>query len=228
MRLKQIRRHARRRSIARSMAAIGMFGAGVFGTLELHGCASEDISEHTENATSGSGGGGDSSDGTTTSLGGASGEGGGAGEASVAGAAGMARAADYLKAYPNAMVALLAVELCSLTLQRDDISVANMISGGLFGDGAACVVLAGAEHRLATTPGAAQGPEIVATRSVFYANTEEVMGWNRIAADADDRDPLLGQQVHPIAKVLGLPGAAFGEIAGTEVHDQVFLPEMIR
>lgn len=88
----------------------------------------------------------------------------------VAGAAGLARAADWVKAYPESNVALLAVELCSLTWQPDDLSVPNLIASSLFGDGAAAVVLSGAELR-------ARGPRIVASRSVFYPGTEEVMGW---------------------------------------------------
>src|SRR5580698_485596 len=43
----------------------------------------------------------------------------------VAGAAGIARMHDYLLAFPDQVAVLLAVELCSLTLQRDDPSVAN-------------------------------------------------------------------------------------------------------
>ncbi len=89
----------------------------------------------------------------------------------VAGAAGLARAADYVLAYPRQVAALLSVELCSLTWQRNDVSVANLISAGLFGDGAAAVLVAGSER---TT----DGPQILATRSVFYPNTEEVMGWD--------------------------------------------------
>jgi alkylresorcinol/alkylpyrone synthase len=89
----------------------------------------------------------------------------------VAGAAGVARAADYVRAFPDQTAAVLAVELCSLTFQQDDLSVANLISAGLFGDGAGAVVIAGTERKLA-------GPEILATRSVFYPNTEEVMGWD--------------------------------------------------
>jgi alkylresorcinol/alkylpyrone synthase len=54
----------------------------------------------------------------------------------VAGAAGISRAADYVLAYPKQVAAVLAVELCSLTLQQEDLSVANLISSGLFGDGA--------------------------------------------------------------------------------------------
>jgi alkylresorcinol/alkylpyrone synthase len=86
----------------------------------------------------------------------------------VAGAAGIARASDYLRGFPGQHAALIAVELCSLTLQREDLSVANIIASGLFGDGAACVVLG---------PGAA-GPEVLATRSVFYPGTERTMGWD--------------------------------------------------
>jgi alkylresorcinol/alkylpyrone synthase len=88
----------------------------------------------------------------------------------VAGAAGIARAADYVRAYPGHVAALLAVELCSLTIQRDDLSIANLISAALFGDGAAAVLVAGSERD-------ADGPEILATRSVFYPQTEHVMGW---------------------------------------------------
>jgi alkylresorcinol/alkylpyrone synthase len=90
----------------------------------------------------------------------------------VAGAAGLARAADYLRAFPNHIAVLLSVELCSLTLQRDDFSMANLIASGLFGDGAAAVVIGGGEH-----PGP-RGPRIIATRSVLYPDTERLMGWD--------------------------------------------------
>ena len=90
----------------------------------------------------------------------------------VAGAAGVARAADYVRAYPDQVAVLLSVELCSLTLQREDLSLANLVSSGLFGDGAAAVVVAGANVPVNN------GPEIIATASVFYPDTEEVMGWD--------------------------------------------------
>src|SRR5712675_2217408 len=88
----------------------------------------------------------------------------------VAGAAGIARASDYVRAYPSQAAALVSVELCSLTIQRDDLSVANLISSGLFADGAAAVIVTGDDRN-------ASGPNIVATRSVFYPDTEEMMGW---------------------------------------------------
>jgi alkylresorcinol/alkylpyrone synthase len=100
----------------------------------------------------------------------------------VAGAAGIARAADYVRAYPKQAAALVSVELCSLTLQREDLSVANLISSGLFADGAAAVIVTGPEFA-SSSPERSSGPEIdgpkiLATRSVFYPSTEEMMGWN--------------------------------------------------
>lgn len=92
----------------------------------------------------------------------------------VAGAAGVARAADALRAYPRGVSLLLSVELCSLTLQREDLSIPNIIASGLFGDGAACAVLVGGER--AAARGA--GPRVVDTRSVFYPDTERIMGWD--------------------------------------------------
>lgn len=89
----------------------------------------------------------------------------------VAGAAGIARAADYVRAYPRQCAVLVSVELCSLTWQRNDLSVANLISSGLFGDGSAAVIVAGSERDTG-------GPEVLGTRSSFYRGTEEVMGWD--------------------------------------------------
>jgi len=96
----------------------------------------------------------------------------------VAGAAGVARASDYLRAFPDQVAVLLSVELCSLTLQRDDASIANLIASGLFGDGAAAAVLVGDER---PTNGATV-PTVAATRSIFYPDTEDVMGW-RVGGD---------------------------------------------
>ena len=96
----------------------------------------------------------------------------------VAGAAGTARMHDYLRAFPDQVAALLAVELCSLTIQRKDNSVANLVATSLFGDGAAAVIAKGANRAAAGRP----GPRVLATRSRIYPDTEEVMGW-RIGTD---------------------------------------------
>ena len=89
----------------------------------------------------------------------------------VAGAAGLARCADYVLAHPDQVAVLLSVELCSLTWQRGDLSMANLISSGLFGDGAAAVLVAGKDVPR-------RGPRIVATDCIFYPDTEYVMGWD--------------------------------------------------
>ena len=79
----------------------------------------------------------------------------------------------------DAIALVVCVELCSLTWQRDDHSLANVVSTGLFGDGAACAVVAGTRRAARLrAEGIAVGPAIEATRSVFYPDTEDVMGWN--------------------------------------------------
>ena len=95
----------------------------------------------------------------------------------VAGAAGMARVHDYLRGYPGHVAVLLSVELCSLTLQRDDTSIPALIGVCLFGDGAAAVVATGRD-RIPLGPSIDRGPRIVATRSRLFPDTVDVMGWN--------------------------------------------------
>jgi alkylresorcinol/alkylpyrone synthase len=89
----------------------------------------------------------------------------------VAGVAGVARMHDYLRAFPDQVAALIAVELCSLTVQRNDCSIANLVATALFGDGAAAAIATGANRRLA-------GPKVIATRSQLYPDTEDIMGWD--------------------------------------------------
>ncbi|CAN5361193.1 3-oxoacyl-[acyl-carrier-protein] synthase III C-terminal domain-containing protein [soil metagenome] len=114
----------------------------------------------------------------------------------VAGAAGVARVHDYLVGHPDDVAVLLSVELCSLTVQRDDPSTANLVASGLFGDGAAAVVMTGAHRAGSSLP----GPDVVATRSRFYPGTERVMGWDiggtgfRIVLDASVAD-VVGQHL---------------------------------
>lgn len=95
----------------------------------------------------------------------------------VAGAAGISRAADYVRAYPDQVAVLLSVELCSLTLQAEDLSIPNLIATGLFGDGAAAVMVVGDSFKIGDNR-ESDGPEIVATRSIFYPDSEGVMGWS--------------------------------------------------
>lgn len=92
----------------------------------------------------------------------------------VAGAAGIARVRDYLQGHPQDVALLVSVELCSLTLQHGDDSMANVVSSGLFGDGAAAAVLVGTD-RAADLQG---GVDVVAARSALYPDTAGALGWD--------------------------------------------------
>jgi len=93
----------------------------------------------------------------------------------VAGAAGLARLHDYLLGHPREIAVLVSVELCSLTLQHDDDSVANFVASGLFGDGAAAVVVAGAERAAEL---GLPGPDILGSRAALYPDSESVIGFD--------------------------------------------------
>jgi alkylresorcinol/alkylpyrone synthase len=92
----------------------------------------------------------------------------------VAGASGIARVHDYLAGHPDDVAVLLSVELCSLTVQRNDDSMDNIVASGLFGDGAAAVVALG--DRRAARSGST-GPDVVATRSRLYPGSGSVIGF---------------------------------------------------
>jgi alkylresorcinol/alkylpyrone synthase len=134
----------------------------------------------------------------------------------VAGASGLARAADYVRAYPDQAAILLSIELCSLTWQRDNISVPNLISSGLFGDGCGAVLVTGAD--LAAELGM-EGPDIVASQSTFYPDSQDVMGWEisekgfRIVLSADVPTVVkqhLGRNVDDFLAARGLTRADIG------------------
>jgi alkylresorcinol/alkylpyrone synthase len=111
----------------------------------------------------------------------------------VAGAAGLARLHDYLLGWPGHTAALLAVELCSLSLPLASVTTADLVASALFGDGAVALVATGARaprrprHRPSgrdgtsqTPPGAPRPPRlprVVATRSEVYPDSEDALGW---------------------------------------------------
>ncbi|WP_315096589.1 3-oxoacyl-[acyl-carrier-protein] synthase III C-terminal domain-containing protein [uncultured Cellulomonas sp.] len=92
----------------------------------------------------------------------------------VAGAAGIARVRDYLQGHPQDVALLVSVELCSLTLQQADDSMANIVSSGLFGDGAAAVVMVGGDRASDVTGGV----DVVDTASALYPDTTDALGWD--------------------------------------------------
>jgi len=98
----------------------------------------------------------------------------------VGGALGLTRAADHTLAYPTQTAAILAVEACSLTFRPDDLSKANLVSTGLFADGAAAVIVTGSGKAIGDGDRSLSGvaPEILGSGSVFYPDSEDIMGWD--------------------------------------------------
>lgn len=139
----------------------------------------------------------------------------------VAGAAGVARAHDYLLGHPEEVAVLLSVELCSLTVQRDDRSVANLVASGLFGDGAAAVVLVGADRAVRLGVGA---PRVIATRSRLYPDTERAMGWDvgatglRIVLGAEVPDLVRANVRGDVDRFLSDHGLARADISWWVAH----------
>ena len=129
----------------------------------------------------------------------------------VAGAAGIARVHDYLVGHPDEVGVLLAVELCSLTLQSGDETMANFVATGLFGDGAAAVVMVG-DNR------AEPGPTVVDTRSEVYPDSEGVIGFNvgdtgfEIVLTAEVSDIIARNFPGNVARFLGANGLGQADI----------------
>ncbi len=88
----------------------------------------------------------------------------------AAGAAALGRAYDFLRAWPQGNVLIVAVELPSLTFQRGNTSQANLISSILFGDGAAAAVIAGHSRK--------GGVRLLGTESFLFPNSIDAMGFD--------------------------------------------------
>ena len=92
----------------------------------------------------------------------------------VGGAAGLSRMSDYLRGHPDHTAVLVAIEPCSLTVERDDPAIADYVAAAIFGDGAMAVVGVGGER--------ADGderplPRMRDSHRILYPDTEWVMGW---------------------------------------------------
>ena len=89
------------------------------------------------------------------------------------GVAGYSKANILAKANPDAVVLLVAVELCSLTFLRNDYSKSNFIGSSLFADGVAACLIVG-DHHLAKVSG---NIRFLAGESKLYYDSLDVMGW---------------------------------------------------
>lgn len=87
------------------------------------------------------------------------------------GVAGLSHAYRYLLGHPKGKVLLIATELCGLTFLADDHSKSNLVATALFGEGSAAVLITGDQVK-------SEGLEVMGTRSTFYPDSLDVMGWN--------------------------------------------------
>jgi alkylresorcinol/alkylpyrone synthase len=89
------------------------------------------------------------------------------------GVAGFSKACTLAKANPDAVVLIIALELCSLTFLRNDYSKSNFIGSSLFADGVAACIIKGDKHKNKTN----NSITFLGSQSKLYYNTLDVMGW---------------------------------------------------
>ncbi len=111
------------------------------------------------------------------------------------GVAGLSRAYEYTTAFPRERALVLALELCGLTFQRNDLSKSNLVATSLFGDGAAAVLVSGAQT-------GDPGPRILASRSTLWYESLDVMGWD---INEHGLKVLFSRDIPSIVRTLALP-----------------------
>jgi alkylresorcinol/alkylpyrone synthase len=145
----------------------------------------------------------------------------------VAGAAGLARLHDYLHGWPGHAAALLAVELCSLSLPLSSVTTADLVASALFGDGAVALVATGGRvrarprperpRRRPRSPGGPALPKVVATRSEVYPDSGGALGW-RLGPDGF-RIVLTAELAEVVERQLGESVSGFLAEHGLTVED---------
>jgi alkylresorcinol/alkylpyrone synthase len=90
------------------------------------------------------------------------------------GVAGYAKAQMAARANPDAVVLLVAVELCSLTFLRDDFSKSNFIATSLFSDGVAACIVKGDNYTVRPR----KEIRFVQAQSKLHYDTLDIMGWD--------------------------------------------------
>lgn len=93
------------------------------------------------------------------------------------GAIGLARATDYVKAHPHKNVLIVCCELCSLTFQKTDTRMSNLVGTAIFGDGVSATVLVGNESKHLSH---LKKGHLSVVKSSSYTKKESlsIMGWD--------------------------------------------------
>jgi len=136
------------------------------------------------------------------------------------GVSGYAKASTIAKANPDALVLLVAVELCSLTFLNSDFSKSNFIASSLFADGIAACIIAGdnfikKENRQIT---------FTASQSKLYYDSLNVMGWEFLDEGfkvlfSEDIPTIIRQNIlRDVTHFLSKHGLAISEIKNFIFH----------
>lgn len=88
------------------------------------------------------------------------------------GVSGVAKANLISMAKPDAVVLVVAVELCSLTFMKNDFTKSNFIASSLFSDGFAAVIITGDSFKKKNNI------RILDSYSTLYYDTLDIMGWD--------------------------------------------------
>ena len=87
------------------------------------------------------------------------------------GVSGIAKANAIAKGNPEAVVLIVAVELCSLTFLKNDYSKSNFIASSLFSDGIVACIIKGDSHPFI------HPVKIIGSSSKLYYDSLDIMGW---------------------------------------------------
>ena len=144
----------------------------------------------------------------------------------VAGAAALGRLHDYLLGWPRHRAALLAVELCSLSCPVTEVTTADLVVSGLFGDGAVALVAAGGHAGGGHTGGGQPrgGVRVIASRSEVYPDSGDTLGWRlgpdgfRIVLTADLADVVERRLSGSVSSFLAEHGLTVEDISTWVCH----------
>jgi alkylresorcinol/alkylpyrone synthase len=139
----------------------------------------------------------------------------------AAGAAAMSRAREHVRAYPEHTVLVMSIELPSLTFQKQDLSMTNLVAASIFGDGAAACVVRGER-----APGgvAQPGPTLVDSMSHLFPESQYLMGFElkdggfHIVLDRDVPHALRGRVRPLVEQLCAKNGIAIGDLKFCALH----------
>jgi alkylresorcinol/alkylpyrone synthase len=131
------------------------------------------------------------------------------------GSSGLIYAEKILRGQPRARAAVLSVEAPSVTFQKNDLSMENIVSTAIFADGAACAVLG---------EGAGSGPAILDSSMYHFPASTHLMGYQltnsglKIVLDREVPEAILGHFERYFAPLLEKNNLTIKDIAHFVFH----------